>query len=45
MPKNDKRLGIVQFFEENSLSFQDYVRRKDVERMIALFQTPILLSQ
>lgn len=21
MPKNDKRLGIVQFFEENSLSF------------------------
>ncbi|CAK68138.1 unnamed protein product (macronuclear) [Paramecium tetraurelia] len=43
--KNDKRYNIALFFEENSLIFQDIIRRKDVERIVNLFLTPMLLAQ
>ncbi|CAD8122930.1 unnamed protein product [Paramecium sonneborni] len=43
--KNDKKYNIVLFFEDNSLLFQDIIRRKDVERIVNLFQTPMILAQ
>ncbi|CAD8123638.1 unnamed protein product [Paramecium sonneborni] len=43
--KNDKKYNMVLFFEENSLIFQEVIKRKDVEKIVSLFQTPMVLAQ
>ncbi|CAD8071117.1 unnamed protein product [Paramecium sonneborni] len=43
--QSDKKYNIILFFEENSYLFQDFIRKKDVEKMINLFQKPMLIAQ